>query len=339
MLLDSELKSLGRWALGPLAAGFPMWLESLPNINKSVLLFTSRDARFLYRATQQHSPNLSNAFYLPVSRGFLRRLTIDFEQTQIAISRSPFWGTVHDFLSGRLALTAQEATSLCAEIDANPHQVLLLPDDEHLAFSLCQSVANALAKRIHSDRDVVKQYLLNITALHTNICVVDVGFAGSIQLMLELIHGEPIAGAYVATSRPQQIPQGSRHAWLQNDLDWVNSTILTGSLIIETLLQSDESPLIKWTQAGSTPIFDFGPPAPAQRDNRDLALVQSSGLERARELYELKVSRDLFRQQAWSTLSALTKNPRLVPAYLRHKYKIDDLASGSLHPRPSWEQS
>jgi len=223
--------------------------------NKSSLGFLSREG-FLLKVAFDHWVSLrpsSQGFksdYLHVSRRALNRYLVGSEDYDIKyVLHELYEGTVLNFLNGRFSLEQYEV----AEFFSPQQLKKRISWGERDEILLVVETLNCqLREHPLPDRDLLKQYLINF--VNEDTILVDVGFKGTMQQLINLSFPYDVHGFYFALS-----PDAWSHKFQGSAISKSRSNVLIkDSILIESLLTAPHGTTLKYekTKSGVIPKLE-----------------------------------------------------------------------------------
>lgn len=244
----------------PWVAGFLIWVSTeLTKLSVSRVWFVSREGDFLCRAW--NALNLSpKGYYIPLSRALLYKINIQDSDERVRMLSASFSGDLGELLVGRLGIPRELSLKLF------PKELMASDASLPARINQVQQFLEANVQTISTLADQEKEnFKLWLGQSDENwhdsnsIAIVDVGYAGSMQRLLEKTLGLPLSGFYIMSSKSSAGPQWNSlsSGWLVEDGDWETNLLLQNSLRLENLLQSKTGPCIGFRKGirGVDPVF------------------------------------------------------------------------------------
>jgi hypothetical protein len=305
-LYDRKLIEYGRGLVAPLAMGFLIWVAKEIKADKKLIpVFVSREGKFLSEMWTELFPD-SPFLYLPFSRALGYKINLGDSTSQKMLLTSDFSGDFENFLMGKIGFSKNEVRKV---FDVADLQVPFRNNSD--SRIKLKKMARAVAEQSLEMKNDLKGYLAaNIVEKNPKFALVDVGYNGTIQFLLEIAMKVPTLGLYMLTSNSKI--DVVKKAWYLENAPWTNLQ-LSNSLVLETLLQADTGPCVGYKRVISqiSPVYgSLDLPALAFRD---LRMIQGAALEFIHESKPTIVQNmDLFEEVGKSILSALLTSPKLL---------------------------
>ena len=213
---DSYVVQFGSCVLGPMVLGFASWvLTQAKNAGIKTLWFLSRDAKWFFDAAQKlPEADCFDLRYVAINRNLLTLAVKGARQPSewFSHSRRVTWFLLQQrwffndgdmlLLSEEMGLSAYRADEIIDEpAQFKLLQVMMLP---HWKALLNQRASEAASS--------VKDYLQQTVADSERVAIVDVGWHGRSQEMIQALCPSVIKGYYLGLSN--QIIQPEKEAWL-----------------------------------------------------------------------------------------------------------------------------
>lgn len=259
---DEYWKQLGAGVIGPMLSGFVCWLyERAQAAGITTLWFLSRDGWLLHQAAEIYGrPEGIDLKYIGVSRNFLRSAHQGARPLNelFSGSRNVTWALVQD----RLYFSSADMNQLqkCMNLEH-------MPKDRTIPLDIQNDILECLTKsewaslrttRASEAGNKVRSYLDQLANNSGSIGLVDIGWAGSSQSMLESICPAVCHGYYLGLCNSKV--ENSKSAWLY-DLSMQKGCTQLNSFqrMIEALIGCDCGPLVGYIKANEvwTPQFSL----------------------------------------------------------------------------------
>jgi len=317
MTESSNERLKARTLINPWVAAFLNWLYAqalLAGVTK--VWFVSREGDFLSKAWNRLSFGLPG-HYLPVSRALLFKMLVPDTFERDRALGGDFVGTFQAFLSGRLAIDADFAQGL---YDARTlTRAISLPTDKRWVAIRLGSQLERLGEVAVREKTLLRTWVAeNFGPLEDQrVAIVDVGYSGSIQRMLEKAFGIQSIGFYIMTAFDDQTPNRlQKSGWLLDNGVWGENSLLDSSIILESILQSRTGRCISYNSSPLTgqvaPMF--GPKYQYDKPAKELFHLQDIALDllktEGRQLLRAPNLDDIGK----AVLSFVLDNPSLSPA-------------------------
>ncbi len=213
---DDYWTRIGTGLVGPWMLGFAVWI--LAEAKKRGILtlwFLSRDGWNFYQAALA----LSDAEGIELHYIAINRIQLRFATEGARPIEELFDGTrliTWCLLQERLALTDEDLTSLqkCCDCGNSRIDDTLSAGNQDLIRAVLKKPewVDLLEKRAQKAGVIVKTYLAQCVQDNTRIAIVDVGWRGRSQQMLQQLHPEIIHGFYIGLCNERA--QDDKQAWL-----------------------------------------------------------------------------------------------------------------------------
>ena len=183
---------------------FMVFADFISREKAGKLLFLAREGQFLQRLYKEyvqafHVPEIENSYFYTSRRAAgvaqIQGMS-DIEQ----LIQNNYSGTIGGLFRERLGLE---------EICEDPMQIIHMPQDLQKVMTVIRDHEDVCMKHIQEEKARYEEYYAQETAGYDskNICVVDVGYAGSIQYFLMRMSKQPIRGCYLATGYEVKPPK------------------------------------------------------------------------------------------------------------------------------------
>lgn len=233
---ESEMFRWGYEAYGPLILGFCQYVHKLYSQKKiEKLYFLARDMHIIINVYKKLYPN-DTIEYLEVSRRSLRRAYV--------LSIGDING-VFDTMA-RKSYTLLEVLK---SLDINSSTVTYILEKEDISLSMNQNIRKysykeyqkineIILKILKSDDNLTIDYLIEKGFFeYKNIGIVDIGWHGTIQNMLEVIAKKRVKGIYFgSTKRKSFLKQEAYGYWFDTEDEFSILPQLTMISILEVML-------------------------------------------------------------------------------------------------------
>ncbi|SCM76447.1 hypothetical protein KL86PLE_40252 [uncultured Pleomorphomonas sp.] len=197
--------AFGYALLGPLLLGYVTWLHAEAKARGiDRLLFLSRDGQLMQRAYQaifehQALPN----DYIFASRQVARICSLGSDWDIERVLDEQIYATkLSDFLEFRFGLSAEELDlNKLYELGYTGSEMNIGNKVDRQALrELVFHHRSIIIKRAEEQRSRYRAYLLKHIGTSSNVAVVDIGYAGTMQASISRLTGKQIAGFYLATT-------------------------------------------------------------------------------------------------------------------------------------------
>lgn len=233
---ESELFRWGYEAFGPLLLGFSEWIhESAEKIGVENLFFLARDMNLIIQVYKKLYPT-ARATYLEVSRKSLR---------VAYINKLGKINAIYDTMN-RVEYTLEE---ICDSIDIDTDQVIAECKQHGVIFEkqykMLQEqsekydlLEKAIFSQLREKEDYTLDYLSQQGLLDcSDTAIVDIGWHGTIQNMLETITGRKMQGFYFGnTQRCYFDEMNAQGYWFDSDDEFSVLPQLSLTFILEVML-------------------------------------------------------------------------------------------------------
>ena len=182
---------------------FMAFADFMTKMESNKLLFLSREGHFLQQLYKKyvetfHIREKDNCYFY-TSRRASAVAQIRNEEDIREVLSTDYEGMLSNVLWERLGL----------EINEEKDVDIKLPEKIDYAVEILKQYEEQLSTKIKSERKIYEEYLLRETCGYSlnDVCVVDVGYSGTIQYYLMKLCGEKINGCYLATvnTKPPRI--------------------------------------------------------------------------------------------------------------------------------------
>jgi FMN phosphatase YigB (HAD superfamily) len=196
----ADAHELGYVVYGPILIAFFAWLAHHPAVRRMErLFFSSREGHFLRRLYERLREycglrDLPPATYLPMSRraAIMASLARAFDPARVT-DYGGFQGSVEALLGARLGYVLNWASRLAVPVR--------LPEDRSYVQRLLEILKTQLLERAEVERTALVSYAESLgLGAAGEIGLVDIGYSGTIQGLLQLVLGRPLSGFYMATA-------------------------------------------------------------------------------------------------------------------------------------------
>lgn len=228
---NSDLFQWGYEAFGPLLLGFVKWVhEQIVENGVEKAYFLARDM-FLVIDIYSKVYGSESVKYLEVSRRSLRAAYVR-EKGDL--------NAVFDTMSRRKYTIEEVLTSL--NIDFGMNEIInLYPGklENYMSEDTVASIGDAMLSLLDRYEDCTKDYLEQMGLFNSNrMAIIDIGWHGTIQNMLETLIGKSIIGLYFGTTVRNYFRKMDMHGYWFSDADeWrVGSSYLSMTFLLEVML-------------------------------------------------------------------------------------------------------
>ncbi len=227
----AEMPDIFRWGyetLGTLIVGFCLWVSAKASEEKiDDLFFLARDMNLFLQAYRiLHGAGKTH--YLEISRKSLRREYVKTEKELTAV--------YHTMKRGRYSL-AETLASIDMEV---PEELSVFADRplRNLSQGQYEILNRCVLDNVNRDSLHGREYLKQQGATCPGKCaIVDIGWHGTTQNMLETICGKPFLGLYFgSTKRSEFADMDSRGYWFDEQDETCANDKLAIIYILETML-------------------------------------------------------------------------------------------------------
>jgi len=269
---NNDIYKLGYEVLGPLLLGFASWIHKEATEQKrDRLYFLARDT-YLLRSAFEILYKDMEITYLEVSRKSLRVAYIQkkrrFDAIFDTLSRKKY--TIYELLEA-LDITIDDYIRKCAnyKIDSGDAQYdsMQLKDKELIDSIILNIVLN--------EKDYALDYLNKMGLDSDRSIIVDIGWHGTIQKMLEAICDLELYGLYFGNTKRSGCPKNNAKGyWFDNDDERTVRNELAITYILETMLFPDKGTTLgyKVTENDIVPCY-----AEFKQHNKDLIRLFQQG--------------------------------------------------------------
>lgn len=277
---DNSLISFTNWAMNLWIRTFNSWIRDTSDGDPEQVWFVSREGEFLKRAWDALGGD-DRSLYLPCSRAFLFKLNISNPDAISLALKASYKGTFGEFLGGRFAITDTEAGEIYDQETLNRRVVL--PEEDSVVRGFLENEHSNLRALSSRSLEVFREFLESHGADlsgSTKTVIVDVGYSGTIQNLLESALNIDTEGRYVLTARSEmkkirnQSQKLRLRGWLLEDAVWGKNEILDKSLVLENLLQARTGPCIDYVRTLDGVKPAYGAKYQHQSHMEELALMQ-----------------------------------------------------------------
>jgi len=332
-----ELVDFGYSFYGPIFIVFFQFLNSYidkNNVNK--LYFLAREGYFLKQMYEKlvsaHFVKKIDIEYLLVSRAFLFRILLNRKEDFHYALKSDFRGTLNSLLQHRFALNVNEVSEFSLTQEELNMQIILPQDIEKIKLILIEKIQIHPLDFIKDSYDAYEKYLMEIGFMkEENPCVVDLGYAGTIQKTLSRIFKKDIVGVYFISSNKLDYEIID-----DNKCDFVSCfkqgvtfgdgyELLEKSLIFEGLLTSPDGQLLNIMCINNNIKSLHGMDALSQKKFHYLTSIIDGATQFMIEMYDAKVDSSCFVDDIEKMFSVNVKN---IDRNLFRLLEMDDFVSG-----------
>lgn len=316
-----KIQDFARWAIAPALYDFLHWVHS-----KSVeggatrVLFVSREGDMLSSIWKALNFDIPGQ-YLPVSRAFLYRASLAIGPLDTGVFDRRFHGTNAGFLSGRLAMKLNPD-----DLDSESKRFLLKRySEEKSPVAITKYLSNYAASEGDNLTQTLNTFIEYLDLNHEDDkgcwAIVDVGYTGTIQDLLQKCVKRDLTGYYIMTTPgvKYKLPNKRRKkGWLVDNSQWNKSTELLNSIHLERLLQSNTGRLVNYSvhNGKPQPIFEDSEPLdPVISEFQKYVLTEIIALQAA--LAGLPLPNNYGNEALGRTL----RNPKLIPCELIRDFK------------------
>ena len=223
--------------------------------------------------------NLNTPVYLRVSRSLLYRFFMGDPDCWPYLLTKKFEGTILQFLINRIGMTRDEAEGIIDKTILNTK--IELPNDCDFLQSVLLKHESFLKNYTKLTRDAFIDYVnfLQLTDPSRDITFLDVGYSGTIQMLLTSVLQRDTKGFYFVTCVPEQntidtFNVNIKGAFLQN-VKWGHGNLLLDrSLVLESILTAPHGQVrdIRKRENGGFEFF-YGREALPQTHSQDLTAI------------------------------------------------------------------
>lgn len=263
--------NLGYAGLGPIGAGFMLWLgRQAKRDGVTRLYFLSREGWLLKQIYDALHAGIADAVpstYLYASRRATRVASLRTAGDVLALAGQPYRDGVEvGVLVGNrfgLAMCDEVAAAISAAGYADVTERLSADQEGRFRFaSLCSRLAQTILESAKDERSAYLEYLQQTDFIsEERAAVVDVGWRANMQGALGQLVGKPLDGYYYATLQGAEawIAQGHRLYSYAGDLVSVHhpSAVVSNRHLMEFLVCHVEPSLVRMRRAanGFKPVF------------------------------------------------------------------------------------
>jgi hypothetical protein len=272
-LINADLELFGYYYFGPLLLSYVKWVaDTAKSQHIKRLYFISRDGEILYKIYQflqsRSRRSLPEAVYIEVSR---RALAIPFikdrSDVDKALNANYFGDTLQHYLQARLGIDiAGISTARLRKYGFETiEDPVYIPADLEKVKPLAYSVYNKNKGRFEEDKNKAIRYLQQ-KGLFDKIkkSIVDIGYSGTMQRLLNRITHRPVHGLYMVTYNTirSQITQLDviTKGLFADGIDPFSETpsLNKYSLFYEMVLSSVNGPVESFieTESGIQPVYE-----------------------------------------------------------------------------------
>ncbi len=265
-----SFQSLGYVIFGPILLYFVIWLYKANCKDKvDVVLFLSREGYLLEKLYNKFGsilgqPQNDTVYFLCSRRAASISILKDHNAIADFVKRSQFNGTIADLLYYRFGVKINS-------VDPNLEKHIVLPQDYKIVEEAIKLYSDLILKNVNKEKNAYLKYcqMMDLNK-YSNMAVVDLGYAGTIQYYLSNLLGKPIKGYYVVTSDAQKGLQyngntmsgcyGEKEPYFQTD-----KSIYKYHLLLESVLTSPNGQLEYFKLIDDSVIPVFGEPGYSQQ--------------------------------------------------------------------------
>lgn len=192
---------LGAKLLGPIFVAMSLnVLRSVRSHGYERLLFLARDAYYFQKAVEialKRVPVQIETDYLMASRRVCRFVQISSILDIREVSEvDHFPMSIRDFLEGRFYIDVDDLDCL---VDVDPDRVVYDSKNDDQLSEILQVLAPRILKNAADARTVYCGYLEEMGACNANVCVVDIGYRGTMQAAVATLTDTSPGGCYLYT--------------------------------------------------------------------------------------------------------------------------------------------
>lgn len=245
---ESEFFRLGYELLGPLLVGFCSWIyEHFKTEKYDRLFFLARDMFLVIQAYQKLTGD-NNITYLEVSRKSLRNSYIrekgNIKYAVNTMSRREY--KVLEMINS-FNINTDDALS-----EPNIRSIIDLSFND-LTKSQCEQLNAFVMCKLEEEEDLTYEYLKTSGLMSGNNCIIDIGWHGTIQNMLEAIINKPLSGLYFGnTKRNEYFHLKSEGYWFDEIDENKVKEELSITYILEVMLFPPVGTTLSYAKDGST---------------------------------------------------------------------------------------
>lgn len=277
--------------------------------------------------------NLNTPVYFRVSRSLLCRFFIGVPDFWSYLLKKNFKGTILQFLINRVGMTRDEAEGA---IDEDVLQrIIELPVDCNYLENILFSHRDFFRNYARSTQEAFVSYVNSLQFMDPSqdFTFLDVGYSGTIQMLLTSVLQRDTKGFYFVTCVPEQnkidkFNVNIKGAFLQN-VEWNDGNLLLDrSLVLESILTAPHGQVrdIRKQEDGGFEFF-YGREALPQTHSQDLTAIIDGAAECVMDNIQNNVS---YSDSEISEIYKAFVTPiSAIPEDVSHLFSLDDDFSGN----------
>lgn len=329
---------LGYEVLGPLFLGFTEWIHSeLRQNNISNACFLARDMNLIMPIYSRLYPDsATKCFYLEISRKSIRREYVrakkDFLSVLDTLSRRQY--KISELLDA-IDISFLDLKSKCQSVNCNINDDYV---DKIKKDEVCYKKINEQILSLLNKEDYIIAYLKQFNLYsEENIAIIDIGWHGTLQNMLESITGNKYLGLYLGnTIRPNYKKMKSEGYWFSNTDESKSIYKMSIVGILEIALFPNIGTTIGYRMDNDGTIR----PIYAEREASDFSIIhnfQSGALKFIDDYIQLRDKEELINaEDAMKSYIKLAYRPTLKQAKLFSNLMFEDGKTNKLAIVKDW---
>ncbi|PPC74656.1 hypothetical protein C4K68_25420 [Pokkaliibacter plantistimulans] len=333
-LSKQQLQDFGVCFIGPVLAHYFRWLgEQVSQYGVDNLLFLAREGYFLKQGYERLRyqglvPDIQT-HYLLASRTFLYRAMLDRPECWELALQGAFSGNLKQLCEKRLGLMNSEVDSIFSP--AQKAMEVVLPDDKEKVIRVFKEHVSRLAACAQPTKDAYLRYSAPMLS-SPGSALVDLGYSGTIQKLITLLHGTDTRGFYWIATRAGEVEVGQcrarMHGALKEGVALGQGYIpLDRSLFLEAVLTSPNGQLKNISVNSSGKIqMTYGGLTHVQRHFHELEVIMAGAMSYAEDMLRSDVV--VTGQDVENIYAAMIKSFSNLSAELKKLFDIDDDNAG-----------
>jgi hypothetical protein len=248
----SKLRELGYKLLGPTVAPFVTEIAKKLNESRRPTLFLMREGFHFHRLfdaqfeREGFHEGRSRLKKVNVSRAFLFSLCLDkVEFVKLALTHQ-YEGTFENLLQQRFLITGDRFEKIRASC---PKLTVSLPRDNSLLPVLIVELTAPLHEAVRIKRDIYGKYLTSLLSGYSEFNCVDIGFSGTIQILISRLFNLKSHGYYMYLSKKfkeyssEACSYSAEGHWISDSTHGNGNPLVDFSLVAEGIFTSPEGQL------------------------------------------------------------------------------------------------
>jgi len=267
----NQNESIGYEILGPILLGYSMWLKkNIENKKIESLVFLAREGALLKKGFETLYPDFEETYYINVSRlGMCRANAVNASSWQelqkLFVSVMRGIETVEDYL--RLLGFTEIDERLLTQYHIDRSESLEEIEDKEALFEFIKLNGKLY---FEEQNKLLKEYLKNNGFEKTNVAISDIGWAGTMQVLLtKVISGIKLEGYYLAVSdfqKSMDYCSCKRNGYFCNAEEWEQSgkMIRFSQSAFEILFLGNEGTTLEYKRENGKVV-----PIKAEQENKE----------------------------------------------------------------------